>query len=99
MKRVLASLPLLIVVLLFAAAPAEAGILRGIQEVVTGVVNVPLQTLAGTFNGPPVVGTAVGAVRGLLGGLGLVTSGALNIGLGALGLAKTAAPFLLPFLL
>ena len=88
-----------VVILLLAAGPAEAGILRGIQEIVTGVVQVPLSTLAGTFQGPPVIGTAVGALQGLAGGLGLVASGALNIGLGALGLAKTAAPFLLPFLL
>ena len=82
-----------------AARPAEAGILRGIQEIVTGVVQVPLSTFAGTFHGPPVVGTVVGVMQGLLGGLGLVASGALNIGLGALGLAKTAAPFVLPFVL
>jgi hypothetical protein len=98
MKRASSALALLAAGLLF-AAPAEAGILRGIQEIVTGVVNVPLQTLAGTFNGPPVVGTAVGALQGLAGGLGLVASGALNIGFGALGLAKAVAPYALPFLL
>ena len=85
--------------LFVAAAPAEAGILRGIQEIVTGVVQIPMSTLAGTFSGPPVLGTAVGAAQGLLSAAGLLASGALNIGFGALGIAKTIAPYLLPFLL
>lgn len=80
------------------AGSAEAGILRGIQEVVTAIVQVPMSTLAGTLHGPPVIGTVVGAAQGLLGGIGLLASGALNIGFGALGIAKTAAPFVLPFL-
>jgi hypothetical protein len=89
----------LLLVMLFAAAPAaEAGLLRGVQEVVSGVLQVPLSTLAGTFQGPPVAGTLFGAVNGLFSGLGLVTSGALNLAGGALGLAKSVAPLLLPFL-
>lgn len=99
MRRGVTAAVLLTVGLLCAAGPAEAGILRGIQEIVTAVVQVPISTLAGTFNGPPVVGTVVGAAQGLLSGIGLLASGALNIGFGAFGIAKTVAPFLLPFLL
>jgi hypothetical protein len=97
MKRAGAA-ALLLLLLIASAPPAEAGLFRGAREVVSGVLQVPLSTLAGTFRGPPVVGTVFGAVNGLFGGLGLITSGALNLAAGTLGLAKSAAPFLLPFL-
>ena len=63
-----------------------------------GVLQLPLQLLAGTFSGPPVIGTAFGAVNGVVRGVGMVTHGALELASSALGIAKTAAPFLLPFL-
>ena len=63
-----------------------------------GVLQIPLQILAGTFSGPPVVGTAFGAVNGVVRGLGLVTHGALELVSSGLGIAKAAAPFVLPFL-
>ena len=81
------------------APPAEAGIIKGIQEILAGVLQVPLSTLAGTFSGPPVVGTLFGAANGLLSGIGLVADGALNLAFGAFGIAKTVAPFVLPFVL
>jgi hypothetical protein len=79
-------------------AYAEAGLVRGVQEIVSGVFQVPLSILGGTLGGPPVIGTVFGAVNGVLGGAGLVTSGALNVVGGTLGLAKSVAPFFLPFL-
>lgn len=87
------------VVLLVATPRAEANLVRGVQEVVAGVLEVPLSTLAGTFSGPPVFGTAVGAVGGVVRGVGLVAQGALDLVSGAVPLAKAAVPYLLPFLL
>ena len=85
--------------LLLLAPSAEAGIVRGLQEIVAGVLQVPLSTLAGTIGGPPIAGTLFGAASGLFNGVGLVASGALNIAFGAFGLAKSVAPFVLPFVL
>ncbi len=99
MKHVrFAAAALFIGVILF-APPAEAGIVKGIQEIVAGVLQVPLSTIAGTFGGPPIAGTLFGAASGLFNGVGLVASGVLNVAFGALGIAKTVAPFVLPFVL
>ena len=87
----------LLVVLTVFAPPAEAGLIKGIQEIVAGVLQIPISTIAGTFSGPPIVGTLFGAANGLFNGVGLLADGALNLAFGALGLAKTAAPFVLPF--
>ena len=85
---------------LAAPAPrAEAGLVRGIQEIIAGVLQVPLSTIAGTFGGPPIAGTLFGAASGLFTGVGLVADGALNVVFGALGIAKTVAPYVLPFVL
>ena len=99
MKRTGFAAVVLLVLLTVLVAPAEAGIIKGLQEIVVGVLQVPISTIAGTFSGPPVLGTVFGAVNGLLSGVGLVADGALNVAFGAFGLAKTVAPFLLPFLL
>ena len=76
---------------------AEAGLVRGIQEIVAGVLQVPLSTLAGTLGGPPIAGTLFGAASGLFTGVGLVADGALNVAFGAFGVAKMVAPYVLPF--
>ena len=80
-------------------APAEAAIVRGIEEVISGVFQLPLQTSAGTFNGPPLIGTIVGMANGLITGTGLVAHGALELAASGISIAKTVAPYLLPFLL
>ena len=77
--------------------PAEAAIVKGIMEIVSGVLQVPMSTLAGTFNGPPLVGTILGAANGLITGTGLVAHGALELGVSAVSIAKTVAPYVLPF--
>ncbi len=77
---------------------AEAGIVEGVQEVVVGVLSPPLGALQGTFSGPPLFGTLVGALQGTVNGVGLITHGVLQIVGGAIPLAKAAAPFVLPFL-
>lgn len=78
---------------------AEANILAGVTKMVVGVFAIPLSTLAGTFSGPPILGTLMGAVNGTIRGVTLVTSGALELALDGAGLAKAAAPYVLPFLL
>ena len=79
--------------------PAEADLIRGVGEVIGGVLQVPLSTLAGTFNGPPVVGTILGAVSGVINGVGLVARGAFDIAATAVPIAKAVAPFLIPVFL
>jgi len=90
---------LLVLVLLASPRPAEAAILKGIQQVVSGVFQLPISILTGTFNGPPVIGTVFGAVNGLVSGVGLVSHGAMELAASGVSIAKMVAPYLLPFLL
>lgn len=92
-------IPIVASILLGFSPPAQAAIVRGVQEVIMGLLQVPLSTLAGTFSGPPVIGTVAGAVTGLVSGVGLVTHGALELLASGVSIAKTVAPFVLPFLL
>jgi hypothetical protein len=85
--------------LLLCAPPAEANVIRGIGQILSGVLAVPLTTLVGTFSGPPLVGTAMGAINGTFQGVRLVASGALELVSSGVAVAKTVAPYLLPFLL
>lgn len=98
-KHVSLAAVILVVALAFFAPPAEAGIIKGVQEIVAGILQVPLSTIAGTFGGPPIAGTLFGAASGIFNGVGLVASGALNVAFGALGIAKSVAPYVLPFVL
>jgi len=89
------SSPLFLVGVLFAmATPAEASLFGGIAKVITGVLSLPLSILAGTVNGPPIIGTLAGAVNGTVQGVGLVLSGAVDLLQAAVPIAKAAAPFL-----
>lgn len=82
------------------AAPssAEASLFGGVSKIVLGVFQLPLGVLAGTITGPPLVGTALGAVNGAWQTVGLVTGGAFEVVASAVPLVKAAAPFVLPFL-
>ena len=80
------------------APPAQAGLVHGILSIIVGVLEIPRSTLAGTFSGPPIVGTLVGAVNGTLRGVGLVTGGALETVFSSAALAKKLAPLVLFFL-
>ena len=71
--------------------------MRGVQEVVAGIFQLPLSILSGTFNGPPVVGTLMGAFSGAVQGVGLLAHGALELAASGVSIAKAAAPFILPF--
>ena len=83
-----------------AIAPrAEANAIDGVMDIVSGVLNVPLATLQGTFSGPPVIGTLFGAINGVLGGVALVGRGALELGAAGLQVAKMVGPYLIPIFL
>jgi hypothetical protein len=86
-------------VLLLWAPPAEAAVVKGLMQLIGGVLRVPASILAGTVNGPPLVGTLLGAVNGVVGGVGMVASGALELASSGVAVAKMVAPYLLPFLL
>lgn len=77
---------------------ADANIVRGLAEVVAGVFALPMGIIQGTFSGPPVLGTVVGAVSGTINTVTLVAGGAMDIVSGVIPLAQAAAPFVLPFL-
>ena len=85
--------------LVMGAAPAEAGIVHGLMSIVGGVLQVPFQILAGTLNGPPILGTVSGILSGTLQGTGMILGGTWETAMGAVDLAKTYAPYVLPFLL
>jgi hypothetical protein len=81
------------------AMPAEADIVRGLGKIISGVLIVPVAVLQGTVQGPPLFGTAIGAISGTIKGAGMLIGGVLDIASSALPLAKAAAPYLLPFVL
>ena len=78
---------------------AEANLIRGISRIVMGVLQIPVSVLTGTVSGPPLIGTVFGLVNGTFQGVGLVANGALELAMDGVTVAKTVAPFLLPFLL
>ncbi len=85
-----------VIVLILLAHPssAHADIIRGLLRIVGGVMAIPTSTLAGTFSGPPIVGTLVGALSGTLNGIGMVAGGALETLISAIPFAEKAAPFI-----
>ena len=88
-----------VAVLLLAPPSAHADIIRGLTKIVAGVLTVPVSVLAGTFNGPPIIGTLAGAFSGTINGVGSVLSGVLDVASSAIPLAKAVAPCVLPFVL
>ena len=81
-----------------APSMAEAGIVSGLTKVVMGVLGIPLSILAGTMNGPPILGTLGGALSGTTQGVGMVLSGAVDLAAAAIPIAKAAVPYLFFFL-
>ena len=61
------------------ASPASASLGAGLQYLIAGVFEPVRQTLAGTFGGPPILGTAFGLLGGTLRGALMVTRGALEL--------------------
>ncbi len=79
--------------------PAEANVISGLSKIVAGVFQLPVSILAGTFTGPPIVGTLMGAVNGTIQTVTLIGGGALELAADGAALAKAAAPYVLPFVL
>ncbi len=73
---------------------AEAGIASGLLKIVAGVIELPRAILAGTFSGPPIVGTAMGVVVGAFNTVGLLAGGAIELVGSAVPLALKAAPLI-----
>lgn len=84
---------------LLVQTPAEAGLLRGLQYLAAGVFEIPRSVLVGTLSGPPILGTAFGAVGGAMRTVGYALGGTLELLGTAIPLAKKAVPLALPFLL
>ena len=99
MRRASIVVTALAVVWMAFAPSAEAAIVRGIASILAGILQVPIRTLAGTFTGPPILGTVFGAANGLIQGVTMVASGTLDLAFSAVDLAKTYGPYVLPFLL
>jgi len=91
--------PAVVLCLFLGVPPAFANPISGVLKIVAGVLRVPIGVLAGTFSGPPIIGTIAGAFNGTIQGISLVASGATELAFDGLALAKMAAPYLLPFLL
>ena len=99
MKHARIFVPAIVLCLFLAASPVYANPISGVLKIVAGVLRVPIGVLAGTFSGPPIIGTIAGAFNGTLQGISLVASGATELAFDGVALAKMAAPYLLPFLL
>ncbi len=83
------------IVSLFTMVPvADADLVRGIMRVVGGVLVVPQSILAGTFGGPPIVGTISGVLLGVVQGVSMVTMGTLEVAVSAIPLAWKAVPLI-----
>lgn len=61
------------------------------MHVVAGVLEIPRAALAGTLGGPPLLGTAIGALGGTIRAVGLVAGGTLETAMSTVGLAKQFA--------
>ncbi len=84
----------IVLILLAVPASAEAGVVSGLMKVVGGVFQIPRGILAGTFGGPPILGTAVGALTGTLQGVAMVAGGALETVFSLVPLALKVAPLI-----
>jgi len=80
------------------APPAHANVFHALGNIIGGVLQLPIQILTGTFGGPPVIGTIGGALSGTVQGIGMVLGGTMELAGDGFELAKTAAPYVLPFL-
>ena len=77
---------------------AHAALGRALGSLIAGLIEIPRATLAGTFGGPPVVGTVFGLLSGAVNTVGYLANGTLELAGSAIPLAKTIGPMLLPFL-
>jgi hypothetical protein len=101
MKRLLMVLSVALV--LAASSPphavhAQNELLGGVGDIVSGALSIPYGVLAGTLNGPPLIGTVSGALMGALNTVSLTTRGVLRLVGVAIPLAARLAPLLPIFL-
>ena len=78
---------------------AQPDLFGAISDLVMGALALPIDVLAGTMSGPPILGTVNGALGGAFQTLAFATRGAFRLLGVALPLAEKAAPFVLPFIL
>lgn len=79
-------------------AHADYDLVGAVGDVVTGVVALPMDVISGTLNGPPIIGTVGGVLRGALRTVGFTTRGLLRLAGIAVPVATSLAPFLPLFL-
>ena len=80
------------------AARADDGLLGGVADIVTGALSIPAGAIAGTLNGPPILGTITGTLLGVLNMLSVTSRGVLRLAGVAIPLATRLAPLLPVFL-
>ena len=82
------------------AGTARAGndLVGGIGDIIGGALAIPMSTLAGTFTGPPILGTIGGALSGVFGAISLTARGLLRLVGVSVPIATTVAPYLPLFL-
>jgi len=72
--------------------------MRGVGYLASSIFEIPRATLAGTFGGPPIIGTVFGLVGGAFNTVGLLTKGAIEVVGSAIPLATKLAPLIPLFL-
>lgn len=85
--------------LLLGSPSAYADLGGALGSLIAGLFEIPRATLAGTFGGPPIIGTAFGLLSGAVNTVGYLARGTLELAGSAIPIAKTIGPLLLPFLL
>ena len=69
-----------------------SGAVGGVGDILQGALAIPIGALAGTFSGPPILGTLNGAFRGTFQTLGLTARGLMRIARGGIPLAMKVLP-------
>jgi hypothetical protein len=60
-------------------ADAHASFLGGVSQVAAGLVQLPLNIIAGTLSGPPLIGTVNGVLTGAVNTVALVGGGTVEV--------------------
>jgi len=76
------------------AAHADYDLVGAVGDVVVGALAIPVDTIAGTLTGPPILGTVGGLLHGVLRTIGMTSRGLLRIAGMAVPVATSLAPFL-----
>lgn len=79
-------------------AHAENDLIGGIGDILNGVFALPLDTLAGTLSGPPIIGTVGGVLHGAVRTIGSTLRGVFRLIGVAIPIAEKLAPLIPVFL-